>query len=174
MSLKLFRGLTLFGCLVLYSCALLVSYVEPTGPQTAELHIKNNAPERLGLQIYEGAADCSKKRRVIWMDAGADLNVRVKAPEATAYSLNTEHLAGGAVNGDHTIAVRQEFCLSMFSFEPQVGGRYDITYQALSGGCGVEAVESLGHDPHLFNLTQRTFVRPFSEDGAFCERLGGA
>ena len=152
---------------LLPACAMLSSYVEPSGPGTAQLHVKNTATEPLGIHIYEEATDCSKKRRVIWIDAGADLNIRVKAPEATAYSLNTEHMAGASVSGN-TMTMYQKYCLTMFSFNPKVGGKYDITFQPVSGGCQIQASESIGGISRTLTLTPRVFVRPRSEDGAFC------
>jgi hypothetical protein len=173
MSIRL-KWFSFTGSILLSACAPLHSYVEPSGPETAELRITNNAPEALGLQIYEDAADCSKKRRVIWMDAGKEVSIRIKAADATAYSLNTEHMAGLAIAGYHAIAIGEEACLSMFSFRPKVGGTYAIAYQALPGGCKVHATEVVGGNSHPFDLTRRTFVRPLSEDGAFCARQEGA
>ena len=161
------KSFVVLAAVLLTACATLQSYVEPTGADTAELKIKNNALEPLGLHIYENAKDCSNKRRVIWMDAGKELSIRIKAPEETAYSLNTEHMAGSTVDGQ-TISINTEFCLSIFSFHPKANGKYRIVYDAVPGGCKTQAPELAGGVSNPLAVTRRTFVRPLSEDGAFC------
>jgi len=164
------RTIVIAASIFLVSCMGLQSYVEPLGNQSAILQFTNNAAEPLGVHIYEDAYDCNKKRRVIWIAPKSQISLRIKAPEATAYSINTEHWAGTKQVGD-TIELLQESCLSMFSFEPKVGGKYEVSYFPVSsGGCHTEAIDSTGTKRKPLILTRREFVRPLT-NGSYCAKL---
>jgi S-adenosylmethionine/arginine decarboxylase-like enzyme len=156
--------------ILLASCMGLQSYIQPLGNQIAILQFTNNAAEPLGIHIYEDAYDCKNKRRVIWIAPKSQISLSIKAPEATAYSINTEHWAGTKQVGNTTWLI-QESCLSMFSFEPKVGGKYEVSYSpASSGGCLAEAIDATGAQQRPLILTRREFVRPLT-DGSYCAKL---
>lgn len=152
---------TIILALSLAGCAPASFYVNPDGPDTAVLTIRNVSNSTIMTHAFKVAEDCSGGKLVL----GPSPSPLLAPNEATTIRVQANHPF--SLN----IVQRKDMkaCQMAFTFTPTNGGQYTARFSSDKETCyvGMVSATSSGETKEP-TLQLRTLRSPFSKDGAFC------
>ena len=176
------RSSTLAVLMISVMAGCTTPYKEPTNTPTATIEFVNDTTEKMGVQFYDDAKECTNRKTAGLVESRSQRKLIVPAGQSTAFTVSTslgssgKKLLGlGAIGGLVTAATYRG-CTPTVDFVPSVGAAYIFRMSSDSNECkyqfGAQNPISGGgtDDMVAVRFTVREWIRPMGEAGPFCKK----
>jgi hypothetical protein len=157
---------------VLLSAILAGCYTPYKAPHTADsatMTVHNASSGKISLTIYRDATECKGPERVAPMFVGGERRT-IYLPTRAELAMSTGQDLGARASGAGGLEIYG--CANAISFVPEAGRTYflEIGQQRACNMLVSEKRSPRERVPVPTEVVQRKFIRPFTQEGAFCAR----